>query len=124
MLAPLPHPMDETPAATVAELQARVMLWAREIGEHLKVAPTLETLTVEIDPATLPLSVLVETKLVRGVIRLRTVSADSGEGVANTGIEWTTVSDALDAGVVIESLSGCSSGTKYALTLGIVGERV
>lgn len=124
MITPLPRPFDASPPRDLADLAARLVGWARQIEEYLRLTPVVETITFDVDPETLPVSVLVETPVVRGVARMKTVNTSDGALIDDTGIEWDASRDGDDPGVIVSALTGCASGTTYQITVAVIGERV
>lgn len=122
--ATLPVPIDyQTPVRDLEDLTARVFAWARDVDNHLRVQPSVELLTVAIDPASLPLTVLVQTERVIGVARVKTQNQTTSAVVDDANLGWTQSSDELATGITISALDGCSAGTVYAVTLAVLGER-
>jgi hypothetical protein len=119
----LPIPIDhQTPVRDADDLADRVFAWARDVDNHLRAHPSLEVLTVEIDPSSLPLTIEVQTRSVAAVARMQTVNLTNSGLVDDTNLGWRQAS-APPAGVEISALDGCSAGTTYAVTLAVIGRR-
>ncbi len=124
----LPMPIDDqAQPADLEDAWERLSRHARDVDNDLRGQPSLEVLTVEIDPASLPRTVLCETPTanVRGVARVGTVSTLDSSIVTNTDLGWRQASDVggqSETGFEVTSLPGCSSGTTYAVTFHVTGE--
>lgn len=125
MSLPIPRRIDDTAGGKLETLARAVFAHGREVDRYLSIQPTFELVTVQVLAADLPVSVLVQSEQVIGVLRLSSVkAADESASAASsdTSIAWE-VSTGADAGVTVTALGGLTAGVIYNVTLLIIGRR-
>ena len=126
MSLPIPPRIDDTQGAKVETLAPAVFRHARNLDAYLRLQPTFEIVTFQINAADLPVSVLVQSEQVIGVVRLssRLVSDESASAASSdTSIAWEANTGTEEAGVVVTALGGLTAGVVYEITCLVIGKR-
>ena len=126
MTLPLPARVDAQSGARLETLAPAVLRHAEAVDHYLAIQPTMEIVQVEINSADLPVSVLVQTDRVVGVLRLSSVlvtDESAASASSDTSITWEHNPGSDESGVVVRALGGLTAGLVYRVTMLVIGRR-
>lgn len=115
----LPRTVTIDARAEWADLRDRLRSWLDEVRTALAALPRWEERTLAYDPADGDVTVALDCRP-RAVFCAYAVARGASTPTATTGVLWRPGTDARS--VVLSSVSGLSSGTRYDVRLLVAGD--